>query len=82
VNEALEKELDERSFENLVWFYRDELTSLRKGASARDLFPKGLRKRLLNLGVLVYRHGRSGLRYFVSSAAAEILRGIIPTPLK
>lgn len=78
----MEKEMDEKSFENLVWFYRDELTSLRKGAKARDLFPKGLRKRLLNLGVLVYRHGRSGLRYFVSSAAVDVLRGIVPIPLK
>lgn len=78
----MEKEMDERSFENLVWFYRDELTSMRRGARARDIFPKGLRKRLLNLGVLVYRHGRSGLRYFVSAAAAEILRGIMPPTLK
>lgn len=75
-------ELDERSFENLVWFYRDELISLREEARARDIFPKGLRKRLLNLGVLVYRHGRSGLRYFVSTAAAEILRSIMPPTLK
>jgi len=74
------EELDRISFENLVYFYRDELASLNEGVKARDLFPKGLRKRLRDLGVLIYRHGRGGIRYFLSSATLELLARFIPTP--
>jgi len=68
------KELDKRSFENLVWFYRDELSQITEGTRATELFPKGLRHRLLDFGVLVYRKGRSGLRYILSATAQELLQ--------
>ena len=75
------EEFDKRSFENIVWFYQDELSLVNDGARARDLFPKGLRKRLLDLGVLVYKHGRSGLRYFISRAAQEMLQNVAPATI-
>jgi hypothetical protein len=75
------EELNKKSFENLVWFFREELTALNKGVRARELFQKGLRKRMKDYGILVYKHRRSGLRYLLSSAALEILKTIQPTPI-
>lgn len=77
----VKEELDKKNFENLVWFYREELTALYKGVRARELFQKGLRKRMRDYGILVYKHGKSGLRYLLSSAALEILQTIKPTPV-
>jgi hypothetical protein len=77
------KELEKKSFENIVWFYRDELSQITEGTRATEIFPKGLRRRLLGLGVLVYRRGRSGLRYILSSTAQELLQTLAsgaPTP--
>lgn len=68
------EELEKRTFENMVWFYRDELEQITEGTRATELFPKGLRRRLLDLGVLVYRRGRSGLRYILSTTARELLQ--------
>ncbi|MEE8354810.1 MAG: hypothetical protein V3S09_03200 [Candidatus Bathyarchaeia archaeon] len=68
------KELEQRSFENIIWFYRDELSQITQGTRATEIFPKGLRRRLLGLGVLVYRRGRSGLRYILSATAQELLQ--------
>ena len=77
------KELEKKSFENIVWFYRDELSQITEGTRATEIFPKGLRRRLLGLGVLVYRRGRSGLRYILSATALELLQTLAsgaPTP--
>ena len=77
------KELEQRSFENIIWFYRDELSQITEGTRATEIFPKGLRRRLLGLGVLVYRRGRSGLRYILSATAQELLQTLAsgsPTP--
>jgi hypothetical protein len=68
-----EKEIEKKNFENLVWFYREELGEVSKGYRASTLFPKGLRKRLLDMGVLVYRKGRHNLKYLISTAAFELL---------
>jgi hypothetical protein len=70
------KELEKKSFENLVWFYRDELAQITEGTRATEVFPKGLRRRLLDIGVLVYRRGRSGLRYILSATARELLQAL------
>ncbi len=75
-----QEELKKRNIENLVYFYSDELMSMKKGVKARDLFPKGLRKHLRNIGILVYRHGRGGIRYFISSTARELLSSLNPAP--
>ena len=77
------KELEKRSFENIIWFYRDELSQITEGTRATEIFPKGLRRRLLGFGVLVYRRGRSGLRYILSATAQELLQNLgsgAPTP--
>ncbi len=77
------KEMEKRSFENIIWFYRDELSQITEGTRATEVFPKGLRRRLLDLGVLVYRRGRSGLRYILSATAKELLQTLAsgtPTP--
>ena len=77
------KELEKKSFENIVWFYRDELAQITEGTRATEVFPKGLRRRLLGLGVLVYKRGRSGLRYILSATAQELLQTLAssaPTP--
>ncbi len=77
------KEMEKRSFENIIWFYRDELSQITEGTRATEIFPKGLRRRLLGLGVLVYRRGRSGLRYILSATAQELLQTLAsgsPTP--
>ncbi|HUS77633.1 MAG TPA: hypothetical protein VM050_03075 [Patescibacteria group bacterium] len=70
------EELDKKNFENIVLFYRDELKELDDGTRARELFPKGLRRRLLDLGVLVYRRGRSGLRYLLSATTKDLLNNM------
>jgi len=75
-----QEELEKRNVENLVYFYRDELLLMKEGVRARDLFPKGLRKRLRDFGILVYRHGRGGIRYVISSTALELLSSLIPAP--
>jgi hypothetical protein len=75
------EELDKTNFENMIWFYREELTALYKGVRASELFHKGLRKRLKDYGILIYKHGRSGLRYLLSSTALEMLQTINPTPI-
>jgi hypothetical protein len=72
------KEMEKRSFENIIWFYRDELSQITEGTRATEIFPKGLRRRLLDLGVLVYRRGRSGLRYILSATAQELLQTLTP----
>jgi hypothetical protein len=72
------KEMEKRSFENIIWFYRDELSQITEGTRATEIFPKGLRRRLLDLGVLVYRRGRSGLRYILSATAQELLQTLAP----
>ena len=75
--------MEKKSFENIVWFYRDELSQITEGTRATEIFPKGLRRRLLGLGVLVYRRGRSGLRYILSATAQELLQTLAssaPTP--
>ena len=69
-----EKELEKKNFENLIWFYQDELKSLNEGKRAGDVFPKGLRRRLLNLGILVYKKGRAEFKYIISSAAMSLLQ--------
>jgi hypothetical protein len=77
------EELEKKSFENLIWFYQEELSQITEGTRATELFPKGLRRRLLDLGVLVYRRGRSGLRYILSATAQELLQALVsgtPTP--
>ena len=73
-----EKELDKRNFENLVWFYQNELESLNEGKRAGELFPKGLRRRLLDLGVIVYKKGRAEFKYMLSSAAMALLSSMPP----
>jgi hypothetical protein len=73
------KEMEKRSFENIIWFYRDELSQITEGTRATEIFPKGLRRRLLDLGVLVYRRGRSGLRYILSATAQELLQTLVPS---
>ena len=73
-----EKELDKKNFENIVWFYQDELVSLSEGKRAGELFPKGLRRRLLDLGVLVYKKGRAEFKYMLSSAAMALLNNMTP----
>lgn len=70
--------MEKRSFENIIWFYRDELSQITEGTRATEIFPKGLRRRLLDLGVLVYRRGRSGLRYILSATAQELLQTLAP----
>ena len=67
------EEIEKKNFENLVWFYREELEDVNKGNRASAVFPKGLRRRLLNVGVLVYRKGRHNVKYLLSRATMEML---------
>ena len=67
------EEIEKKNFENLVWFYREELEDVNKGNRASVVFPKGLRRRLLNVGVLVYRKGRHNVKYLLSRATMEML---------
>ena len=67
------EEIEKKNFENLVWFYREELEDVNKGNRASDVFPKGLRRRLLDVGVLVYRKGRHNVKYLLSRATMEML---------
>ena len=76
-----EKELERKNFENLVWFYQDELISLNNGKRANILFSKGLRKRMTSLGVLVYTKGRADLKYLLSRTAQNLLNIISSTQM-
>jgi len=67
------EEIEKKNFENLVWFYREELEDVNKGNRASDVFPKGLRRRLLDVGVLVYRKGRHNVKYLLSRATMDML---------
>ena len=81
----VQEELDKRSFENIVWFYQDELYQITDRRSATEVFTKGLRRRLLDLGVLVYKRGRRGLRYILSATAQEFLQTLAagaPSPAR
>ena len=76
-----EKELEKKNFENLVWFYQDELISLNNGKRANVLFSKGLRQRMTSLGVLVYKKGRADLKYLLSRTAQKLLNSISSTQM-
>ena len=77
----VERDIEKKNFENLVWFYREELEKVSRGNRASEIFPKGLRRRLLDMGVLVYRKGRHNLKYLLSQSAIELLNSISPAPL-
>lgn len=47
-------DLEERNFENIVWFYRVELERIERGAHARDLFNKCEKTHLGRIGILIY----------------------------
>ena len=76
-----EEELEKKNFENLVWFYQDELISLNNGERANTLFSKGLRQRMMNLGVLVYKKGRADLKYLLSQTAQNLLNSLSSTQM-
>ena len=44
--------LEQRSAENLVWFYQEELIKIDSGEKASSLLPTAVRRRLISLGIL------------------------------
>lgn len=48
----VEEDYEERSFENLVYFYREELKEIINGSNASDIFPYDFRLRLRRKGIL------------------------------
>ena len=67
-------DLEELSDENMVWFYREELRKVDRGASITPLIPKPIRRRMIRLGILEYSKGldkTSGL--ILSRKGREIL---------
>jgi hypothetical protein len=48
--------LDEKSFENLVRFYSEELLKIEQGMGATEVIPGLVRKRLRKEGVILYRN--------------------------
>ena len=79
--ELAKEEIEKKNFENLVWFYREELEDVSNGNRASKVFPKGLRRRLLDMGVLVYRKGRHNMKYLISRAALEMLNRMTVSPM-
>lgn len=49
--------LEELSDENMVWFYREELRKVDRGASITPLLPKPIRRRMIRLGIVEHRKG-------------------------
>ena len=50
-------DLEKLSDENMVWFYREELRKLDRGASIMPLIPKLIRRRMRRLGIIECRKG-------------------------
>ena len=67
--------LERRSFENLVTFYREELSLIaERKTKATDLFTATERNHLKRYGVLIHKGNRAGGRFnFVTDEALEVL---------
>ena len=61
--------LEQRSVENLVFFYQDELIRIKEGENATDLIPTNVRQRLISLGII--RLGVGSPRSFVLTKKGE-----------
>jgi len=59
--------LEKLSDENMVWFYREELGKVDRGASIMPLIPKPIRRRMLRLGILECRKGLDKVFGFIIS---------------
>jgi len=64
-------DLEERSFENLVNFYREELIKLSEGCAITELFTKNARRKLMRYGVTEKRIGG-----YVLSEKTRIILGL------
>lgn len=67
------RNFEEKSFENLVYFYRDELLQVMKGKNTTELFSSYTRRRLLIKGVT----RQYGSRTFLTEKARKILEEIV-----
>jgi len=73
---------EERSVENMVWFYREELERGDRGSRITHLIPKHVMRRLIHRGIIEYARGlekRSGL--VLSPKGREILDSYRPRGL-
>lgn len=64
---------ERKSFENLIYFYRDELFQVLKGKNTTELFSSYTRRRLLMKGITRQR----GSRTFLTDKARKILEEIV-----
>lgn len=66
--------LEKLSDENMVWFYREELMKVDRGASIMPLVPKPVRSRMLRLGILENRKGLDkSFGFIISPRGRKIL---------
>jgi len=71
-------DLEERSFRNLIWHYREELACIAKGAHARNLLNKLEKAHLGRIGILTYA-GHFGSRASrLTPKAKRVLDEIAP----
>ena len=45
------RSFEQKSFENMIYFYRDELTQVLKGKNATEIFSTYTRRRFLKIGI-------------------------------
>ena len=66
--------LEKLSDENMVWFYREELGKVDRGASIMPLIPKPIRRRMTRLGILERRKGLDkAFGFIISPRGRKIL---------
>ena len=63
----------ERSFRNLVFFYKKELKSIDKGSLASDFFSSPQCQKLVKVGILEYYYVHRGCRVKLTNKTRSIL---------
>ena len=66
--------LEKLSDENMVWFYREELIKVDRGANIMTLIPKPIRRRMIRLGIIENRKGLDkSFGFIISPRGRKIL---------
>ena len=71
-------DLEEISFRNLIWHYREELACIEKGAHARNLLNKLEKTHLGRIGILTYAGPLNSRTSRLTPKAKRVLDEIAP----
>lgn len=67
------RSFERKSFENMIYFYRDELIQVMKGVRATELFSTYTRRRFLRIGITRVRGGKTILTEQAKRSLEEIV---------